>query len=90
MRRAFSAVLAVWLMAAPAMAQSEEAVLDLGGDRFAAGQSVVFAGIEGVDDLFLAGETVRVSAPPDGTVHVAGRWVRIEAPIAESLYGVGY
>lgn len=89
MRRAISAALAACFLAAPALAQPEEAVLDIGGDRFAAGQSVVFAGIEGIDDLFLAGETVRVSAPPEGTAHLLGRWLRIEAPIAESLYAAG-
>ncbi len=90
MRRIVTAIMAAWLLAGPTAAQPSESVLNIGGDRFAAGQTVDFTGIEGVDDVFLAGETVRVSSAPGGSAHLAGRRLRIEAPVPDALYAAGF
>lgn len=90
MRRIVSAILAAWLLAAPVMAQPSESVLNVGGDRFAAGKTVDFNAIEGIDDLFLAGEVVRVSSAPGGSAHLVGRRLRIGAPVPDALYAAGF
>lgn len=74
------------LLAVPALAQDEEAVL--GNDVYKAGQSVRM-GEDGRDDAFLAGEGVRLAAPITGNAHMAGRWVDIGADLGGSLYAAG-
>ncbi|MBW4984676.1 hypothetical protein KZZ07_19225 [Mameliella sp. CS4] len=74
------------MLAVPALAQDEEAVL--GNDVYKAGQSVRMDE-DGRDDAFLAGERVRLAAPVTGNAHMAGRWVDIGADLGGSLYAAG-
>ncbi|EPX86765.1 hypothetical protein Salmuc_01413 [Salipiger mucosus DSM 16094] len=76
------------LAASGAAAQDENALFDLGGDRFMAGQSVSMQQ-EGRDDVFLAGERVSLSADIAGTAHMAGRWLTVTGAVGEGLYAAG-
>ena len=83
-------VMAILLcLAAAARAEEDEAArMEIGGDVFHAAQEATHdAGP--AEDLFLAGETVRASAPVSGTAHVAGRWITLDTEIGGDLYGAG-
>lgn len=75
----------LWL-AAPALA--EAGFLGIGGDVYRAAQTATHDTGE-ADDLFIAGETVRASAPVTGTAHVAGRWLTLKGTIGGDLYAAG-
>jgi hypothetical protein len=77
------------LLAWPVAAQEEAgaAPFRLGPDVFAAGQRLVIDETGG-EDAFLAAELVEIAAPLSGVAHVAGRRVRVEAPVG-GLYAAG-
>lgn len=69
-------------------AQDGPAVFDIGGDAFRAGSTVLFEA-EGVDDLFMVGETVRARSAIAGSAHVAGRVVTLSGDVGGDLYAAG-
>ncbi|MBV2359980.1 hypothetical protein KUH32_09350 [Thalassococcus sp. CAU 1522] len=75
------------LVAAPLAAEDSETFL-FGGDVFRAGQTVMMD-VADADDVFLAGETVSVTAPITGTAHMAGRWLTLRAAVGDGLYAAG-
>jgi len=82
-------ILAAFISICAACAQAEEAeTFRIGQDAFLAGSTVVHSDA-GADDLFMAGETVRVEAPIAGSAHLAGRRVEIDQTIGGDLYAVG-
>jgi hypothetical protein len=81
--------LAFCISVLPVLAHAEEAeTFRIGQDAFIAGPTVVHSD-EGADDLFMAGETVRVEAPIAGSAHLAGRRVEIGQTIGGDLYAAG-
>ena len=80
-------ILAGMVWATGALAE-ETARFDFGGDLFAAGQEISVLQ-EGIDDLFLGGERLRLGSGVDGSAHVAGRWIVIDGAIGENLYAAG-
>ena len=71
------------------LAHAEEVeTFRLGQDAYMAGSTVVHSD-EGADDLFMAGETVRVEAAISGSAHLAGRRVEIGQSIDRDLYAAG-
>ena len=83
----FAGVVLALLSAAPAAAQETEAFA-LGGDVFRAGGTAVHEA-EGADDVFLAGETVRLGAEIGGSAHLAGRRVEIAGAVGQDVYAAG-
>lgn len=79
--------IAVLLPLAPAAAQDPDAALDLGGDAYRSGGSVLFAE-EGAQDVFLAGERVELEAPIAGSAHLAGRRVEVTGAVGGDLYAM--
>ncbi|MGC9368802.1 MAG: hypothetical protein ACP5DX_04585 [Paracoccaceae bacterium] len=72
-----------------AFAHAEEVeTFRIGQDAFIAGPTAVHSE-DGADDLFMAGETVRVEAPIAGSAHLAGRRVEIDRTIGGDLYAAG-
>lgn len=80
-------VLCFSLLAVLARAEEVE-TFRIGQDAFVAGSIAVHSG-EGADDLFMAGETVRVEAPISGSAHLAGRRIEINQSIGSDLYAAG-
>ncbi|MBK1635267.1 hypothetical protein [Rhodovulum adriaticum] len=77
-----------WATIAGAEDRPEGGDFRLGLDAFHAGSAPIHAQA-GADDLFMAGETVRVQAPIEGTAHLAGRRIELEATIGDALYAAG-
>ncbi|HSF91143.1 MAG TPA: hypothetical protein VLA51_02945 [Paracoccaceae bacterium] len=66
----------------------DEAHSWMGSDAFHAG-NVVSHTESGADDLFMAGETLRVLTGITGTAHLAGRRLEVDAPIGADIYAAG-
>ncbi|WP_425090925.1 hypothetical protein [Tropicimonas sp. S265A] len=69
-------------------AQDDTSSLFFGGDAFHAGRSVVHQN-GGVDDLFMAGETVLGLSDITGTAHFAGREIVMEGVVQGDVYAAG-
>ncbi len=76
------------LLAAPVMAQQEAELHAFGSDRFLAGRSANFKEV-GVDDLFMAGETVRAESNISGSAHMVGRRVEMLGAAGGDVYLAG-
>ena len=77
------------ILSGPAFAQQiDEAESWIGDDVFLAGNDVVHKE-SGADDLFMAGETLRVEAPISGTAHMAGRLIVFETDVGADVYAAG-
>lgn len=74
--------------ATPIQAQENERYFDFSGDRFLAGVAPVHD-TEGVDDLFMAGNTVRSKQSITGSAHLAGRKVVITGAVRGDAYVAG-
>lgn len=72
----------------PIAAQENESYLDFSGDRFLAGVAPVHD-TEGVDDLFMAGETVRSKQSITGSAHLAGRKIVMTGAVGGDAYVAG-
>nr|MBA3325024.1 hypothetical protein [Paracoccaceae bacterium] len=81
---AFAALLPL----APAAAQDADEALDLGGDVYRSGGTVLLAE-EGARDVFLAGERVELAAPISGAAHLMGRRVEVAGAVGGDLYAMG-
>lgn len=69
-------------------ADTDSAILSLGGDTFSAGR-VVSHDEAGADDVFLAGERVSSKADIAGSAHLAGRHVVITGRVGADVYAAG-
>lgn len=78
------------LSAGPGLAQGmdDEAHFFFGNDAYHAGQTVVHDR-EGQDDLFAAGQRVRVETALTGTAHAVGQSVEFRASVGGDLYALG-
>lgn len=74
--------------ALPVFAESDDVAFHLGPDTYAAGRSVAMTEA-GRDDVFLAGETLRLGASVTGSAHLAGRYLEVAAPVGGSVYAAG-
>ncbi len=86
--RMLHGVLAALFLALPAAADDAGGRFALGADVYSAGGSVAHAAA-GADTVFLAGETVRQSAPIAGSGHLAGRRIAVAAAVGGNLYAAG-
>lgn len=78
--------LSIWLALIPmAEAQTE---FGLDRDRFLSGPSPVHTS-DGVDDLFMSGETVRSERPISGSAHLVGRRIVLDAAVGGDTYAAG-
>lgn len=71
-----------------AVAQDKASYFDFGGDSFRAGPTAVLD-VDGVDDLFMAGDTVRVESAIGGSAHLAGRKISVTEAIGGDAYVMG-
>lgn len=71
--------------ALPVAAQTE---LDLQRDKFLSGPSPVHD-VNGTDDLFMSGETVKSTHPISGSAHLVGRNIMLDGAVAGDLYSAG-
>lgn len=60
----------------------------IGNDAYIAGARVSHMA-QGIDDLFIAGETVDLAAPITGTAHMAARRVNVSQAVGQNLYAAG-
>lgn len=74
--------------ATPLVAQEKESYFDFSGDRFLAGARPVHD-TKGVDDLFMAGETVRSRQSITGSAHLAGRKIIMTGAVGGDAYAAG-
>lgn len=72
----------------PLAAQEKKDYFDFSGDRFLAGATAV-NDAEGVDDLFMIGETVRGNQAIAGSAHLAGRKVIMKGAVGGDAYLAG-
>ncbi|MCP4318536.1 MAG: hypothetical protein GY789_21620 [Hyphomicrobiales bacterium] len=88
MHRLILIVATIIFTVAPLAAQEEKKYVNIGGDSFRAGKTVVFNS-DGVDDLFMAGETVRGERAISGSAHLAGRKVTMAGAVGGDAYLAG-
>jgi hypothetical protein len=87
---ALSAILVVLLLA-PSILLAQDAgggLFRIGNDAFLAGSRVTPA-TPGIEDTFLAGETVELSVPIAGTGHMLARRVLVSQAVGQNLYAAG-
>ena len=86
--RFFIATFLCFLGASSALAQQDEARFTIGGDTFLAGRSVVHEAPDG-DDLFAAGQRLRVATDLTGSVYAAGQDVSIDGAVGGDVHAMG-
>ena len=67
---------------------SDQALFAIGSDSFLAGMNLNHS-VEGVDDLYMAGENLYSSSAVGGSAHLAGRRVEVLGAVAQNLYAAG-
>ena len=67
---------------------SDQALFAIGSDSFLAGMNLNHS-VEGVDDLYMAGENLYSSSAIGGSAHLAGRRVEVLGTVAQNLYAAG-
>lgn len=82
------AALLAFVFATAVQAEEEGGHFAIGGDLFAAGETVTLSD-PGHDDLFAAGARVTVVADIDGSAHVVARRIGLSADIGDSVYAAG-
>lgn len=88
MCRLLLAMMMVIFAGGAAVAQDKASYFDFGGDSFRAGPTAVLD-VDGVDDLFMAGDTLRVENAIGGTAHLAGRKIFVTQAIGGDAYVMG-
>lgn len=88
MPRLLLAALLVFLSTLSLQAQEKEGYFDFGNDSFRAGPTALFD-LEGKDDIFMAGNVVRVEKSITGSAHLAGRKVFLPQAVGGDLYAMG-
>ncbi|MCR9196478.1 MAG: hypothetical protein NXH88_17200, partial [Hyphomonas sp.] len=79
-------LLCLALLATPiAMAQTS---FEVGSDRFLGGPSPVHD-TDGIDDLFMSGNSVRSESPISGSAHFAAREIIVNGAVGGDLYAAG-
>lgn len=71
-----------------ALAQEETFANWIGGDAFYGGGEVTHD-LAGADDLFMAGEKMRIGSAISGSAHLAGRRLEIAADVGGDVYAAG-
>lgn len=89
MFRALATCLGLILLPLAAMAD-DEARFAIGQDVYLAGNAPQFAGEAGTEDVFIAGQNVRLAAPILGAAHLAGRKIAVTGAIGGDLFAFGY
>lgn len=81
-------LLFIFLLAAFPLSAQDRASLTFGGDHYQGGKGVVQAA-DTAGDVFMAGETVRLTAPATGSAHLLGRRVAVDGDIGVNVYAGG-
>ncbi|QFT45649.1 hypothetical protein FIU97_03580 [Roseivivax sp. THAF40] len=83
-----SFLILAFLLPSLAAAQDDTRFLELGGDLYGGGSSVVVT--EGTaTDVFLAAQDTRLATPISGSAHMAGQTVTISDAVGGNAYAVG-
>ena len=85
MFRYFLAALLVLLAVSIALAQEKQSAFDFNKDRFVAGSSLV-QDTEGIDDLFMVGETIQSNQDISGNAHFVARRIVSSGAIGGDAY----
>ncbi|MEM7059933.1 MAG: hypothetical protein AAF557_20315 [Pseudomonadota bacterium] len=88
MYRSLLAVTLLLTATVQSTAEEERKALTVGGDSFLAGQEVIFDQA-GKEDLFAAGEIIRVLEDITGSAHLAGRKIKMTGRIGGHAYLAG-
>lgn len=71
-----------------AAAEDDPKFLDLGGDLYGGGSSVLVNDTQATD-VFLGGQDTTLSAPISGSAHMVGQTVTVSMPVAGNAYAAG-